>query len=350
MLQRLWWRPTRKRLVNFKRFMFMAAVAAGCSETGSWSAEPATAQKPAASAGVKIFTNSVGMALVKIPAGEFMMGNLESDADLKKAFPLYDPERIEKLADERPAHKVRIRRPFYLDVHEVTIGEFKQFVAGAHYQTESERDGTGGWGYQPKIQYFEGRKPEYSWRNPGFKQLDSHPVVNVSWNDAVAFCDWLSRKEHKTYRLPTEAEWEYACRARTTTRFSVGDDPESLVKVANLYDLRTKKLFPQWEKYAVAGSDGFEFTAPAGSFQPNKFGLYDMHGNVWEWCSDWYSEDYYAHSPIDDPQGPAEGELKVRRGGSWHSWPLYMRSSFRNWNTPETRYVLLGFRVALNDF
>jgi len=140
----------------------------------AWSEEPAATPGPAiagAAPAAKIFTNSIGMPLAKIPAGEFMMGNLESDADLKQAFPLYDAERIEKLADERPAHKVRFRRPFYLGVHEVTIGEFKQFVADARYQTESERDGTGGWGYQPKIEYFEGRKPEYSWRNPGFKQL-----------------------------------------------------------------------------------------------------------------------------------------------------------------------------------
>ena len=288
------------------------------------------------------------MQLVLIPAGEFMMGNAESDNELKKAFPGYEAERIEKLSDERPVHKVRITRPFYMGAHEVTIRQFKQFVADANFKVESERDGTGGWGYNPKINYFEGRKPEYSWRNPGFKQLDSHPVVNITWQDAVDFCQWLSRKEGKTYRLPTEAEWEYACRASTATRYSTGSDPESLVDGANLYDASTKKVFMQWEKFAVTRNDGFEFTAPVGSFRPNRFGLYDMHGNVWEWCSDWYDENYFGKSPIDDPQGPKSGELKVRRGGSWHSWPLYVRSSFRNWNSPETRYVLLGFRIAMN--
>jgi len=289
-------------------------------------------------------TNSIGMALVRIPAGEFVMGRAESADELAKAFPDYERERIDGLRDEE-AHRVRITRPLDMGTHEVTIGQFKQFVEDGH-PSEAERDGTGGWGYNPAIAYFEGRKPVYSWRNPGFKQGDDHPVVNVTWNDAVAFCQWLGKKEGRVYRLPTEAEWEYACRAGTTTRYSVGDDPKQLVKVAALYDADTRELFPQFAKYAVPGSDGHPFTAPVGSFRPNAFGLYDMHGNVWEWCSDWYGEDYYRQSPADDPQGPADGNVRVRRGGSWHTWPLYMRSAFRNYNTEETRYVLVGFRVV----
>ncbi len=170
-------------------------------------------------------------------------------------------------------------------------------------------------------------------------------MVNVTWQDAIDFCAWLSAKEKATYRLPTEAEWEYACRAGTTTRYHNGDDPEKLVEVANLYDETTRRVFPEWSDYATKASDGFVFTAPVGSFRPNAFGLYDMHGNVWEWCADWHDDEYYAHSPVDDPQGPAEGYIRVRRGGSWHTWPFYMRSSYRNYNDPDTRYLLLGFRV-----
>jgi formylglycine-generating enzyme len=292
--------------------------------------------------------NSLGVRLVGIRAGEFWMGNPESAESLARTFTQYEPERIAALCDEEPRHTVRITRPFYFARHPLTIGQFRQFVELSGYCPESERDGLGGWGYNPSIAYFEGRKPEYSWRNPGFAQDDRHPVVNVTWNDAVAVCDWLSRSEQRKYRLPTEAEWEFACRAGTTTRYYAGDDPESLVTVANLYDAETRALFPQWSKFAVSGSDGFAFTAPVGSYLPNDWGLYDMHGNVWEWCADWYAADYYRRSPVDAPPGPATGEVRVRRGGSWHSWPLYMRSSYRNWNTPETRYVLLGFRLALD--
>jgi formylglycine-generating enzyme len=294
----------------------------------------------------KSVKNSIDMTLVLVPAGEFMMGNQDSDEKLARTFSDIESRRIAELADEKPVHRVRITRPFYLGKHEVTIADFKRFIEGAKYKSEAERDGTGGWGYSARINDFEGRKPEYSWRNPGFKQEHDHPVVNVTWGDAVAFCEWLSAKEGEKYRLPTEAEWEYACRAGTTTTFHNGDEPSELVKAANLYDERTAAVFPQWKEHRANDSDAYEWTAPVGKFKPNAFGLCDMHGNVWEWCSDWHADDYYANSPVDDPQGPAAGEQRVRRGGSWHTWPFYCRSSFRNWNTPTTRYVLVGFRVA----
>ncbi|MDR1969507.1 MAG: formylglycine-generating enzyme family protein [Burkholderiaceae bacterium] len=297
------------------------------------------------------------MRFIRVSAGGFLMGSDESPQALAHAFPHADPERLKELTDEAPVHRVRISRPFWLGTYPVTVGEFRRFIELSGYVPESVRDGTGAYGfnanYDPSRKergdLFEGRDPRYSWQNPGFTQTDRDPVVNVTWNDAVAMAQWLSQQEGVTYRLPTEAEWEYAARAGTRTRFPGGDDPQVLLQTANTFDAETALRWPRWREQAGQGSDGYPFTAPVGSFAPNAYGLYDMIGNVWEWCADWYGEDYYAHSPAIDPQGPPSGNVKVRRGGSWHTWPLYARVSFRNWNTPETRYVLVGFRLLREE-
>ncbi|GAB3550222.1 formylglycine-generating enzyme family protein [Noviherbaspirillum agri] len=299
-------------------------------------------------------TNSLGMEFVLIPAGEFLMGSDESVEALAKGFPHYDVKRFLELTDEQPVHRVRITRPFFMGKHEVTVGQFRRFLAASGYRPESEADGTGGYGYNPsydpaksvKGDAFEGRDRKYSWQNPGFPQDDAHPVVNVTWNDAVAMAKWLSATEGRTYRLPTEAEWEYAARAGTRSRYHSGNDPQSLLAAANVFDADAMQHWPKWRTFALTGSDGFAFTAPVGSFAPNAFGLFDMHGNVWEWTADWHDDRYYANSPVDDPQGPASGTVRVRRGGSWHTWPLYARSSYRNWNAPQTRYTLVGIRLV----
>ena len=202
----------------------------------------------------------------------------------------------------------------------------------------------GAWGWDADKKGFD-FNAKYSWRNAGFEQTDEHPVVNVSWNDAKAFCEWLSKKEKKTYRLPTEAEWEYACRAGTTTRYSSGDDPETLAKVGNVADATAKSQFPDWTG-TIKASDGYVFTSPVGSFQPNAFGLYDMHGNPWQWCADWYDESYYAKSPVDDPSGPTTGSDRVGHGGGWYDHAGGCRSAFRYGRTPEDRNRDLGFRVS----
>jgi len=300
-----------------------------------------------------ILENSLGMRFVRVPAGEFDMGGDETSARLHAAYPDAEPQRLTDLADEAPVHRVRIGRAFYLGQHEVTVGQFRAYLAASGRVPESQADGTGGYGYDPahdparspRGDAFAGRDPRYSWRHVGFAQDDDHPVLNVTWNDAVAMARWLSEREHAIYRLPTEAEWEYACRAGTATRYPGTDDPHSLTAIGNTFDRDAAAYWPAWRERALAGSDGHAFTAPVGRFAPNAFGLHDMVGNAWEWTADWYGETYYAHSPMVDPTGPAEGEVKVRRGGSWHTWALYARCSYRNWNSPDTRYTLVGMRL-----
>jgi formylglycine-generating enzyme len=299
--------------------------------------------------------NSLGMTLVRIPAGAFLMGSNESIAQLQKDYPLMERKRLEELVDEGPVHPVRITKDFYMGATEVTVGQFRAFVQQSGYVPESIADGTGGYGYNAQYDAsktrrqdaFEGRDTRYSWLNPGFPQSERHPVVNVTWSDAQALAKWLTQREDRTYRLPSEAEWEYAARAGTRTRYASGDAPESLLQVANTFDAAAAPYWPQFAAHALKGSDGFAFTAPVASFAPNAFGLYDMHGNAWEWTQDLYDENYYAHSPMNDPQGAAEGNVYVRRGGSWHTWPLYARSSYRNWNDAQTRYTLVGIRLVM---
>jgi formylglycine-generating enzyme required for sulfatase activity len=287
----------------------------------------------------RTISNSIGMTLTLIKAGEFMMGSDATDADA------FDDEFLDKAAGRKEKHRVRITRPFHLGVTEVTRGQFRRFVDDAGYQTEAEKDGKGGYGWNEETKKFE-QNPKYTWQNAGFDQSDDHPVVNVSWNDAVAFAQWLSRKEGKTYRLPTEAEWEYACRAGTTTRFSNGDDAEGLAVVGNVADGTAKAKYPEWTS-TIAARDGYVYTAPVGRFQANAFGLYDMHGNVWEWCSDGYSADYYKQSPADDPPGALGASDRVIRGGGWDRRPRSCRSADRSRSAPVLRNILLGIRLAL---
>ena len=229
---------------------------------------------------LKTLTNSIGMKFVEIPAGTFSMGSANGPSD----------ERV---------HEVTITKPYYLGVYEVTNGDgkaVKGFVPG-------------------------------KWKD------DNLPIESVTWHEAVAFCEALSalpaeRQAGRVYRLPTEAEWEYACRAGTTTAYSFGDD-ESLLGDFAWFDDNS-------------GSQ----THPVGQKRPNGWGLYDMHGNVWEWCSDWKGG--YGAAAATDPQGPASGSIRVLRGGSWYFTARFCRSADRYGYYPSYRNSNSGFRLALS--
>ena len=218
------------------------------------------------------------------------------------------------------------------------------------YLTDAER-ADGGHGWNAAEGKPEGPSPSYSWCYNGFEQTDDHPVGNVTWNDAMAFCGWLSRIEKVVYRLPTEAEWEYACRAGTSSIYTNGNDPEGLVKVGNVWDEELRKKYPdlvntRHKGQPLKASDGYVYTAPVGQFQPNAFGLYDMLGNVWEWCNDWFDTDYRNPNPVVDPTGPLRTVFRVARGGaSWvPAWAV--RPAFRIDIHPNYSGDRLGFRVV----
>jgi len=244
-------------------------------------------------------TSSIGMKLRLIPPGEFLMGSPESER--------------EHSSGEGPQHRVRITKPFYLGTYAVTQAEYQQIM---------------------------GKNPSsFSAGGAGKDQVagmdtSRFPVEDVFWDDAVEFCRKLSAKEGKEYRLPTEAEWEYACRAGTTTVFHFGDTSNGReANCKGTIPYGTEEKGPNLERPTVVGS-----------YRPNSFGLYDMHGNVWQWCADWFGADYYAASPPNDPQGPDSGTVRVFRGGSWNNRPGVSGSGIRSWSGIRAYYT--GFRLA----
>ena len=234
-------------------------------------------------------TNSIGMTLVYIKPGSFLMGS--------------PPGKPKGCEDQRPQHRVAITKGFYMGAFEVTQEQYRK-VMGTN-PSELKKGGT-------------------------------HPVETVSWDDAVAFCKKLSAREKKTYRLPTEAEWEYGCRAGTTTPYAFGDTIST--DLAN------------YDGDSPGGRKGVDrqCTTPAGSFRPNAWGLYDMHANVYEWCQDWYSPRYYARSPKADPRGPRGGLKRTIRGGAWNGFADMCTSPWRAYGRPSARVSSIGFRVVMS--
>ena len=234
--------------------------------------------------------------MISIPAGRFKMGCLSNDSDCSD--------------DEKPVHEVAISA-FKISATEVT---FEQYDFYCEQVKSCERPRDEGWG------------------------RGNRPVINVSWNDAQAYIRWLNQETGKKYRLPTEAEWEYAARAGTQTKYSWGD--ESSGEYANGGD-----DYGGWPK------DGHDQTAPVGSYKPNLWGLYDMHGNVWEWVQDRYDSNYYERSPSQDPAGPSDTSISFRvlRGGSWVGYAQFLRSAFRLRFWPDGRDDGTGFRLSLGE-
>ncbi len=268
-----------------------AAKAAAARAAADAAAKARARQEAAAKQlGVEIeTTNSIGMKLRLIPAGTFTMGSSKEEIDHSLRFGAAWDRDTGSYQSESPEHQVEITRPFYLATTEVTVGQFRQFVESKGYRGAGDR-----------------------WRDPGFDQTDNQPVVYVSWDAAVDLCKWLSEKEGQTYRLPTEAEWEYCCRAgKSGTRYCYGDDD------ARLED------YAWYEKNSGGG------THPVGKKRPNDWGLHDMHGNAGEWCQDYYGQNYYKRSPVKDPIGPDVGGMRVRRGGTYNHHALSCRTAFR---------------------
>ena len=259
--------------------------------------------------------HEMGPEMVVVPAGKFIMGSPDTE-----------PERSE---DESPQHSVTIVQPFAVSRHAVTRGQFAAFVNNTGYKTEG---GAYVWAGEWKSD------PKASWRNPGFPQDDSYPVVCVSWKDAKAFAAWLSNLSGQEYRLLTEAEWEYAARADTTTAFWWGS---TITPAQANYDGNYV--------YEGGGAKG-EYrkqTVAVGEFAVNPWGLYQVHGNVWEWCEDVWRENYNG-APQDGSawlQG-GNADWHVVRGGAWVDAPVYLRSAVRGRDTAGDRIIVLGFRVG----
>ena len=275
------------------------------------------------------FAESLGIRIIPLPEGVFLMGAADTE--------------LEAHPDQKPQHRVRIPAGRGLAVHEVTVGQFRRFVEETGYQTEAESKPQMGMVRDPQRNLVQ--DPHYSWKNPGFEQTDDHPGVNVSWNDDEAFCGWLTRKDGRIYRLPTEAEWEYACRAGTQTPYLTGTSPSQTFQIGNVADAALHRAAPQRKALNIQ-EDSYAFTAPFGRFQANSWGFYDMVGNVWEWCLDFYTLDSYRHSPELDPRGPASSAGHVIRGSGWDNDALNCTIAERSGVISKGYSNSLGFRVA----
>ena len=313
--------------------------------------------------------NSVGMTFRLIDAGSYERGERDARRGFTKDHSSFNTE-----GDESPPHPVVLTRPFYLATTEVTVAQFRRFVEATAYRTTAESDSRGAVGWDPRSPADRPRYvatfrdgDEFDWQHPGFEQAAEHAVVCVSFTDAKAFCQWLSEQEGLTYRLPTEAEWEYAARAGTKTYFSFGDSYRGTIqRFANIGNVELEQAFPdrvrrQWLVDVVRDpADKHVFTAPVGSYESNPWGIFDLYGNVWEWCEDRYLDTAYAAferagyqqvrkraiNPLNEKSWSDAGDWRVIRGGSWFNSPIQCRSSVRGYFEANEAACYIGFRVV----
>jgi sulfatase modifying factor 1 len=269
--------------------------------------------------------------LVVVPAGTFTMGSAPGEGGREQVYP-------GSRGHSQPQIVVNIGS-FALGRYEVTRGEFAAFVAetGHEMRTDCNIPAVGEWGIRGGW--------EHGWRNPGFAQTDRHPAVCIRWTDAKAYADWLSRKTGKTYRLPSEAEWEFAARARSQTARPWGESASDACQHANVADATVNSAFPRTSE-THACSDGFLHTAPVGSFKPNGFGLYDMIGNAAEWVEDCWNGTLAGMATNGAPRLSGDCQKRVDRGGSWYWGTPYALSSSRGWEDVTVHHSRIGFRVA----
>jgi len=291
-----------------------------------------------------VFTNSIDMKMVRIPAGEYMMGSLKREMDwLRLRFrKIWRDGHKQWFEDELPLHPVRITKPFFISATEVTVGQFRRFVKATKHKTDAQR-GDGGMIFSKTENRWVPRK-KMKWNRAPWKIQEDQPVVFVSWNDAKAFCRWLSRKEKRTYRLPTEAEWEMACRGGAVwARYPWGN------RLPGERDTNFGDGDPKLPESLTTVDDGYEYVSPVGSYPPNGYGLYDMAGNVMEWVEDQYDRNYFENSTLEDPRGASAGGGRVNKGGNWYASPADGRCAFRGFSGPEMSFWNLGFRVVMED-
>ena len=293
----------------------------------------------------KGFSSSAGVEMAYLPAGALQMGQLSQPAFLMKVQGVESQEeKLLLLTKSPPKRAAVVDNAFWIGKHEVTIGQFRKFVDATQYKTEAERSGLGGTGRLGNGQFSS--DPKFTWQSYGFEAGDDCPVVNVSHGDAIAFCEWLSKQDGVKYRLPTEVEWEYACRGKTTTVYFSGDEIKDLEGFANVADLSLKKI-ETGLPWAASFDDGFPFLAPVGSFKANAFGLFDMHGNALEMCGTRFA----MYEPLSDGTAATASALKpgtgfTVRGGNWFNDPALAGAASRSGAEPDLAMSLTGFRIV----